>query len=408
MTILYICNEYPPGKTGGIGSITQTLGRAIIAAGHTVLVAGLYLPGYGGADHETDHGIKVWRKRLKVDIGLIKNNYSAFDTILLRSLSASGILQKDLVNSIGKFNRFIEELIHEFNVDIIEWPDFNDWFPYIKTLLQWPELSVPLVIKFHGTQSYLNYPIQEPVNNKVYLQEKKHIARATAFVSVSRNTAEKYSEFYNLPQHINILYNSIELPPAAYRADQNESKIVFSGALTKRKGIFSLLKAWNILHKKHPDAILEIFGKGKINAVIKEATTEARHSIHYRGFVSKEELYSAMSTAAAAIFPSYTECFALAPLEAMAAGCPVIYTERSSGPELITHGINGLLVDPDNPTQMAEAMSSLIQNESLRAKFSTNGRKAVEEHFNIDQSVHDHIQFYEQVIQQYHQNYIPS
>ena len=74
MTILYICNEYPPGKMGGIGSITQTLARAMVNAGHTVLVAGLYLPGYGEADHETDHGVKVWRKRLKVDIGLIKNN----------------------------------------------------------------------------------------------------------------------------------------------------------------------------------------------------------------------------------------------------------------------------------------------------------------------------------------------
>ena len=114
-----------------------------------------------------------------------------------------------------------------------------------------------------------------------------------------------------------------------------------------------------------------------------------------------------MSSAAAGIFPSYSECFAFAPLEAMAAGCPVIYTERFSGPELITHGINGFLINPDDPVQMAEKMSSLIQNEILRKKFSVNGRKTVEEHFHIDKSVHDHLRFYEKVIREYHKKPIP-
>jgi glycosyltransferase involved in cell wall biosynthesis len=270
------------------------------------------------------------------------------------------------------------------------------------------QLSVPLVIKFHGTQSYINQQMGKTVNRKTFLLEKQHIERATAIVSVSRDTAANYSLFYNLSKHVHILYNSIKPPELIYLANQAESKIVFTGALIKLKGIYSLLKAWKILHKKHPDAILEIFGKGKINAIIRKAIDEAGRSIQYRGFVSKEELYKAMSTAAAAIFPSYTECFALAPMEAMAVGCPVIYTERASGPELITHGTNGLLIDPGNPEQMAEAMSSLIQNESLRIKFSNIGRRTIEEHFNIDRSVQDHIHFYEQVIQQYQQNYIPS
>jgi glycosyltransferase involved in cell wall biosynthesis len=406
MTILYICHEYPPGKSGGIGSITQTLARAMVASGHTVLVAGLYLPGYGEMDYEEDQGVRVWRKRLQLDIGIIKNDYSALDTLVLKSMSALGILQKDLAKSIGKFNRFINDLIQKVNIDIIEWPDFNAWFQYINHPLQWSELNVPLIVKFHGTQSYISHQMQEPVNKKLYLLEKDHISRATALASVSKNTAENYSRFYNLSQPVNILYNSIAMPPLAYRADQPESKIVFTGALTKLKGIFSLVKAWNVLNKKHPHAILEIFGKGKINAVLKEATPEARHSIHYRGFVSKDELYIAMSTAAAAIFPSYTECFALAPLEAMAAGCPVIYTERASGPELISSGINGLLVNPDDHHQMAEAMSSLIENEQVRTEFSNRGRKTIEQRFTINQSVQDHIHFYQEVIQKFQRSHI--
>ncbi len=406
MTILYICNEYPPGKIGGIGTMTRTLARAMVSSGQTVLVAGLYLPGYGEANFETDHGVKVWRKRLGVDVGLLKNNYSVFDTLLLKFLSLSGILQKDLVKNIRKFNRFIEELVREYDVDIIEWPDFNDWFLYLNGPLQWPRLSVPLIVKFHGTLSFFNNPEQQPVN-KMYLLEKEHITRAAALVAVSRHAAESYKLLYDLDKPVTVLYNAIELPQLNYRANPAESKIVFTGTLTERKGILSLIKAWNILYKKHPGAILEIFGKGKINVFLKEALPEARHSIHYYGFRPKEEFYHSMCSAAAAIFPSYSECFAFAPLEAMAAGCPVIYTERYSGPELITQGINGLLINPDDPVQMAEAMSSLLQSEPLRKKFSANGRKTVEEHFHIDKSVHDHLRFYEQVIRGYHKKVIP-
>jgi hypothetical protein len=57
---------------------------------------------------------------------------------------------------------------------------------------------------------------------------------------------------------------------------------------------------------------------------------------------------------------------------------------------------------------MAEAMSNMIEDEYLRVKFSTNGRKTIEQRFNIKQSLHDHIHFYEQVIQQYQQNHILS
>ena len=406
MTVLYICSEYPPGKIGGIGSMTRTLARAMVNAGHTVLVAGLYLPGYGGADFETDEGVKVWRKRLLVDVGLIRNNYSFIDTLLIKSLSASGILQKDLVKNITKFNEFVGTLISQFNVDIIEWPDFNDSFQYLGTAVKWPAFNVPLVVKFNGTQSFLNYPAKSPLDSKLYSQEKEHIDRADVLAAVSRHTAESYQRLYDLQKPVTILYNSVEVPDVTWQPDQSQPKIIFTGALTERKGLISLIKAWDIVYKKHPEAVLEIFGKGKINTFLKDASFKVKRSIHYQGFRSKQEFYTSMATASAAIFPSYTECFAFAPLEAMAAGCPVINTERCSGPELINHGINGLLIDPGNPQQMANSMISLVENSTLRKKLSVNGRQTVIEHFSIDKSIQDHTQFYEQAIRQYHKKAI--
>jgi glycogen synthase len=76
MNILYICNEYPPGRHGGIGSATKNLVEEMAGNGHKVFVAGLYYPGYGQADYEEKDNIKIWRRRLPIDKGIIRNDYS--------------------------------------------------------------------------------------------------------------------------------------------------------------------------------------------------------------------------------------------------------------------------------------------------------------------------------------------
>lgn len=47
MNILFICDEYPPGKNGGIGTVVQNLGRELVKQGHSIFVVGLYHFSYG-------------------------------------------------------------------------------------------------------------------------------------------------------------------------------------------------------------------------------------------------------------------------------------------------------------------------------------------------------------------------
>jgi len=402
MNILFICNEYPPGKSGGIGSVTRSLARELSAAGHNIFIAGLYLPGYGQKDYEEDGGIRIWRKRFGIDKGLLTNNYSFTDIVLTRLLTITGVLKRDARKSVRSFNTFVAQLITEFGIDIVEWPDFNEYFRFFPADFSWPSLPVPLVIKFHGNISYLQKQMQEPIDKNAYAAEKKHLLRANVLVSVSRNTADNYTSFYQLNRQIDVLYNSIDLPPLYYSPDKTTPTIIYTGTLTKLKGIYSLLRAWNIVHQKHPGAVLRIFGKGHSKPLLPELEHDALPSVRFEGFVTRDELYKAMSTASAAIFPSYTECFAIAPLEAMAAGCPVIYTERVSGPELVTEGDNGLLVDPDDYGQMAASMLLLLENKDLRKKFSENGRATIVQKFDIRKSAADHIDFYSRVIYDYY------
>jgi len=402
MNILFICNEYPPGKSGGIGSITRNLGRALTDLGHNVFVTGLYMPGYGQQDYEEDRKVKIWRRRFATDNRLLKNDYSLRDAIILKILKNTGLLYFDTYHSVQSLNKFILNLIIDHQIDIVEWPDFNEYFKYLRKPFQWPALPVPLIVKFHGTESYINKQMNEPVDRETYNREKEHIDRADALVSVSKHTADSYTSFYNIDRKITILYNSIDIPEFNSSQQESNNTIVYSGTLTKLKGIHSLLKSWNIVHERHPDAALRIFGKGNREPFQKALNQNAKNSVHFEGFVSRNELDEAMSKAAAAIFPSYTECFAIAPLEAMAVGCPVIYTERASGRELIENGINGLLVNPDDPVQMADKINQMLESKDLQEKFSHKARETLEKKFDIRQSAKDHIAFYHEVKRSYY------
>lgn len=401
MNILFVCNEYPPGRSGGIGSGTRVLARALVQAGHTVLVAGLYVPGYGEKDYEEDMGVKVWRRRSPLDIGLIKNDYSLPDTIILKLLKLSGIRTWDARRCVLAFHSFLLELIAKFKIDIIEWPDFNEYFPYLPNSFSWPKLPVPLVIKCNGTASYIARDMQEKIDPTTLKNEKKHLDRADALVAVSKYTADSYVSLYDNHRPVEVLYNSIDLPANIYRPADATPTIVFTGTLTRRKGIYSLLKAWNTVHQTRPDARLRVFGKGKVHLFEPLLDPASRDSVVFEGFATRDQLFAAFSTAAAAIFPSYNEAFANAPLEAMAVGCPVIYSTRASGPELIEQGENGLMIDPDNIQQIADSILLLLGDARMRTKFSVEGRRSIEQRFAIHISVHDHILYYEKQLNEY-------
>jgi glycosyltransferase involved in cell wall biosynthesis len=100
--------------------------------------------------------------------------------------------------------------------------------------------------------------------------------------------------------------------------------------------------------------------------------------------VSRELLIEVLSKARVAVFPSFSEGFAWAPLEAMAYGCPTIFTLLSSGPELITEGRDGLLIDPHRPIHIAEAIVEVLEDAEFAEVLGQNGRAHVLQTFTLE------------------------
>ncbi len=102
-----------------------------------------------------------------------------------------------------------------------------------------------------------------------------------------------------------------------------------------------------------------------------------RHKVVFTGFVPDEYLSAIYSGAEAFIYPSLYEGFGLPPLEAMQCGVPVITSNTSSLPEVV--GDSGILVDPHDTEQIAQAMLQLLSDTELRRFYVEKGLEKAKE-----------------------------
>lgn len=147
---------------------------------------------------------------------------------------------------------------------------------------------------------------------------------------------------------------------------KREKVVVHSGRLVDFKNQLMLIRAFTIVHEKHPDYVLKIFGpdafdgtKEKLEALIREKQADS----YIKLMGGSDQLEKDMINGALAAFSSDYEGMPNAMLEAMALGLPVVATDcPPGGPRMvITHGENGLLVPVGDVNAMAAAMNRLIE-----------------------------------------------
>jgi len=398
MNILYLCDEYPPGRHGGIGTSVQLLARQMVKLGHKVVVAGLYGPGYGGDDEFVDKGVRVYRFRRGYDFDFLADEATHTSRITMRFLRDSGLLQRDIIKSLAVYQNKLEDIIKEHGIEIIEMPDYNDYIRFCKSFVPFPQLSVPVVVKMNGTITYFKNEANQSVPQHILKMEQAILNQAAAVSSASKYTADQSALYLSYNKHITVLYNGIDTNIPAANIIKKSKQVIFTGTLVEKKGIYQLAKAWNIVIKAIPDARLLVLGKGPQQKVTGYLNVDAQPSVIFKGHVATNELYSFLQESAISIFPSYAEAFALAPLEAMACGTAVINSNRTSGPELLEDEISGLLIDPDNVEQIASSIIYLLNNADVCAGLARKGNKTVKERFEIGKIAAENIEFYKGIL----------
>jgi glycosyltransferase involved in cell wall biosynthesis len=202
-----------------------------------------------------------------------------------------------------------------------------------------------------------------------------------------------------------ILPNPVETAPTDNRSFRSRNSVVFSGTLTAKKGIISLVKAWPRVVESCRRAELHVYGKDgrtatgqSMQAYLLSQANGVSTSMRFHGHVTRDKLFEALRAARVAVFPSYAEACAIAPLESMMHGCMTISSRRGSGPEFIEDGRSGLLVDPDRPDEIADAIIRGLTDDELACRLAEAGKALVRERFSLQTLLPENEAFYQRCI----------
>jgi glycosyltransferase involved in cell wall biosynthesis len=156
--------------------------------------------------------------------------------------------------------------------------------------------------------------------------------------------------------------------------------IVFAGRLVREKGVHDLIASFALASA--PDAALLVVGDGPERATLEAAVRERGldHAVHFQGAVPHVEVAAYLQHAAVVAIPSWFEERGRIVLEAMAVGAPVVATRVGGIPASVRDGVNGLLVAPRSPAELARAIDRVLLDRTLAASMGAVGRETVREH----------------------------
>lgn len=154
---------------------------------------------------------------------------------------------------------------------------------------------------------------------------------------------------------------------------RNDVKFVFAGELYTKWG--------------EKDEAIEFIKQNKLHSVVK-----------FPGVVTGDEKIKLLLSAAIFVFPSHNEGQPFVILEAMAAGLPIITTDVGAIKEMVADGLNGFMVDKQNPKQIAEKTIFLLENEKLRKEMGQRSRRRFLKYYTKDKFIGNLDKVFEEVL----------
>lgn len=187
--------------------------------------------------------------------------------------------------------------------------------------------------------------------------------------------AEVVDVFGADPDRVTAVAPGVDAPPARDEHPPASPNILAVGSIEPRKDLPTLVRAFDLVAAKDPDVRLilagpDAWGASDLDAVL--AASPYRSRIERTGWVTDSRRASLLRSATVLAYPSLYEGFGLPPLEAMAAGVPVIATRAGSLPEVV--GEAARLVPPRDPDALAATLLDVLTDDGERAALAARGR----------------------------------
>ncbi len=230
---------------------------------------------------------------------------------------------------------------------------------------------------FHAFRNRpLTYFYAKPILRPFYRKLHGHIA-------VSSAARDFIGEYF--PGDYRVIPNGIDYArfhtrhPRMPRLRDSRPTVLFVGRLEKRKGLRFLLRAWpHVLHDI-PNARLVVVGRGRpLEGYRRFASRQgwSEDDVMFVGYAPPEDLPRYYQSCDVFCAPNTgQESFGIVLLEAMAAGAPILASAIPGFLDVVEDGVDGLLVEPQNPRAIAHTICRMINDAALRARFRANGQQ---------------------------------
>jgi glycosyltransferase involved in cell wall biosynthesis len=410
MKILYL--------TGGAGRMycgsclrDNAMAAELIARKHDVLLLPVYTPTFtdepnmsrdhvvlGGISAYLEQYVPLFRKSPKW-LDRLWDSKLVLSLASRRSISTNPKMLGEMTVSVLKgedgfqrkeIDKLIDWLKNEPPLDIINLP-YSLLIGLAKPLKE--ALNVPVVCTLQGEDLFLD-GLQEPYREEALNLIRSQIKNVDGFLSVS----DYYAEF--MPRYLGIPREQIRVVPLGInpqgfglrepKADDAPFMVGFLARVAPEKGLHVLAEAYRLLRQQLPAAGFEVAGYMAADckpylADIRRSLTDAGliNEFHYHGVLDRADKIAFLRKLDVMSVPAtYDEPKGVSLLEAMACGVPLVQPSRGAFTEIVQSTGGGILVDPDDPAQLAEGILKIARDRKLAEELGANGFRGVREHYS--------------------------
>ena len=233
--------------------------------------------------------------------------------------------------------------------------------------------DVPVIFESHSSCLYYKFENEKWYRRLRYFIWHSAVKRSRMVIALTNADA---AEWKKITSNVCIIPNVVHYNETGHVSDCCSKTVIFVGRYSYQKDINSLLRIWKIVHQRHPDWQLKMFGdygdeQDTLVAYIREL--DMNIAVHEpTSDICKEYLNSSML-----LLTSRYEPFGLVLTEAMSCGLPVVSFNCPYGPaDIINDGVDGFLIASGDVKTFSEKVCLLIENEELRRKMGREGMQS--------------------------------
>jgi len=407
MKVLMFGWEFPPHISGGLGTASYGLTKALLKCGVDLIFVvpkayGDEKPGairlVNASDVSIDIRDEVFREYVdkmsyvEVDSKLLpyateeeyynilekaeKGTITEPGDIHSQKFEFAGGYGKNLLEEVRRYAMIAVSIAQQFDFDLIH---AHDWLTYMAGKEAKRISGKPLVVHMHATEFDRS---GETVNQQVYEIERAGMEAADTVIAVSHLTRNVVINRYGIdPDKVVTVHNGVEPSQMEkdleIRKNVDEKIVTFLGRITFQKGPEYFIEAAYKVLQRDDNVRFVMAGSGDMlsKMIRRVAKLGIANKFHFTGFLKGDDVDKMFGMSDVYVMPSVSEPFGISPLEAMRSNVPVIISKQSGVAEVLKHAVKIDFWDID---AMADAIYALLHYNALPETFKKYGKEEVE------------------------------